>query len=213
MDLIIISFRTIFFYFLVVIAYRIMGKREVGQLGIIDLIVSFIISELVTISIENYQNTMLYSIIPIITLIILEISLANISIKSNKIRKILSGKETPIIINGKLNYKEMKKQRYSIDDLLLELRQKDIKSIKDVEYAFLETNGKLSIFKYNILKIKSTYPMPLIIDGEINKNTLKRINKSIKWLYHKLDINKLSLSDIFYAFYKNNKIYIIKKEI
>ena len=80
----------------------------------------------------------------------------------------------------------MIKQRYSLDDLLLSLRQNNIKSIEDVEYAFLETNGKLSIFKYNIFKTEGTYPLALIVDGVIQSKTLKEIRHSKYWLLNYL---------------------------
>ena len=211
MEIFVTVFRTIFFYFFVAVSYRIMGKREVGQLGIIDLIVSILIAELVAISIENTDKSILLTIFPIIVLVIIELLLAFISIKSRRFRTFLTGKPSVIINKGKINYKEMIKQRYSLDDLLICLRQKEIKSIEDVEYAFLESNGKLSIFKYNFLKTNSSYPIALIIDGMIQKNTLKQIKKSIIWLKYYLIKQDVKLEDIFYAFYKNNKVYIIKK--
>ncbi len=163
MDLVIITLKTIFFYFFILISYRIMGKREIGQLGTTDLIVSILIAELVAISIENFNDTILNTVIPITVLVILEVILAYLSIKSKKVRYFLDGKPSLIISNGKINYKEMVKSRYSIDDLLFQLRQNSIKSIEEIEYAFLEPNGKLSIFPYNLLKLKSSYPMALII--------------------------------------------------
>ena len=210
-DLIQAIFRTIFFYFLIVLAYRIMGKREVGQLGVIDLIVSILMAELIAISIENIEDPIYLTIIPIIILVILEVGLAFIAIKSKKFRNVMSGSPSLIISGGKINYKEMVKQRYTLDDLLLALRQQSIKSIEDVEYAVLEPNGKLSIFKYNLFKLKSDYPMPLILDGVIQKETLKNINKTEVWLKRNLSKKKIKKSQVFYAFYKNSKIYIIKR--
>ena len=210
MDLVIITLKTIFFYFFILISYRIMGKREIGQLGTTDLIVSILIAELVAISIENFNDTILNTVIPITVLVILEVILAYLSIKSKKVRYFLDGKPSLIISNGKINYKEMVKSRYSIDDLLFQLRQNSIKSIEEIEYAFLEPNGKLSIFPYNLLKLKSSYPMALIIDGAIQNDTLININKSKDWLLKELQQSNLGLSEIFYAFYKNHKVYIIK---
>lgn len=204
-------FRTIFFYFFVTIAYRIMGKREIGQLGVIDLIVSILIAELVAISIENIDDPIYLTIVPIILLVILELLFGFIAIKSRKFRTIFDGKPSLIICNGKVNYKEMVKQRYTLDDLLISLRQKEIKDIEQVEYAFLEPNGKLSIFKYNPFKIKSSYPMPLILDGSIQKKALKYIHKNETWLHEELAKNELVPADVFYAFYKGKKIFIIKK--
>lgn len=211
MELLTTVLRTIFFYFFVAICFRIMGKREVGQLGIIDLIVSILIAELVAISIENVDKSILFTILPIVVLVVVEMLFAFMSIKSRSFRTFVSGKPAIIINRGIINYKEMINQRYSLDDLLLNLRQKQIKSIDEVEYAFLETNGKLSIFKYNMFKMESSYPAPLIIDGVVQKNTLKNIKKNELWLRYYLLKQKIELEDIFYAFYKNKKVYIIKK--
>ena len=98
-----------------------------------------------------------------------------------------------------------------MDDLLIELRQKEIKSIEKVEYAFLEPNGKLSVFKYNVLKTTSDYPMPLIIDGNIQEKALKYIHKNKLWLINTLKKKNLKMDNIFYCFYKGYKLYIINK--
>lgn len=211
MDLLNALFRTIFFYFFVVLAYRIMGKRELSQLQVTDLIVSILMAELIAISIENMEDPIYLTIVPIVALVILEIILAKISIKSRKFNDLMSGKPSLIIVNGKLNFKEIIKQRYSLDDLLVELRQQSIKSISDVEYAFLEPNGKLSVFKYNIFKTSSDYPMPLILEGKIQEKTLMNMNKSKKWLHDKIRNKNLKVEDIFYCFSKGSKLYIIKK--
>ncbi len=211
MELLSVILRTTFFYFFIVLAYRIMGKREIGQLGIIDLIVSILIAELVAISIENLNDPIYLTIVPIALLVILELVLAFISIKSRTFRTIFGGKPSLIIANGTVNYKEMVKQRYSMDDLLLSMRQKEIKSIDEIEYAFLEPNGKLSIFKYNFFKTKGNYPMPLILDGEIQKKALEHIRKTKMWLESELAKKNLEIKDVFYAFKKKNKIFIIRK--
>ena len=203
-------FRTVFFYFVVVIAYRIMGKRELSQLQVIDFIVSILMAELIAISIENIDEPIYLALIPIVALVIIEIILAKISLKSQKFNDIMSGKPSLIILNGKLNFKELIKCRYSLDNILLELRQNGIKSISDVEYAFLETNGKLSIFKYNFFKTSSDYPMPVIVEGRIETNTLKYINKNKIWVLNELRKRNIKLENVFYSFYKNNKLYIIK---
>lgn len=211
MKLFIVIYRTIFYYFFVVIAYRIMGKREIGQLGIIDLIVSLLIAELVAMNIENPKESLFLTVIPIAVLVVLEVILAFISIKSRKFRTFLSGKPSLIISHGHINYHEMVKQRYSLDDLLMSLREKEIRSIDEVEYAILESSGKLSIFKYKIFKLKGDYPMPLIVDGHLQEKALKQIRKSKIWLGQQLSAKKLKIEDVFYAFYKGNKIYIVKR--
>ncbi len=212
MEYFIVLYRTFFFYFFIVLCYKLMGKREIGQLGVIDLIVSILIAEMVAISIENMNKSMFQTILPISLLVVLEIVLAFISLKSKGIRKILSPHPSIIILNGKVNYKEMVKQRYTLDDLLLQLRQKDIRSIEEVEYAILESNGKLSVFKYGILKIKKDLPLPVIVDGNIQYKTLKYLNKNKMWLLNNLDNQNIKLNDVFYAFYKSSKFYIIKQD-
>ena len=211
MELLTTVLRTLFFYFFVTFAYRIMGKREVGQLGIVDLIVSILIAELVAISIENVDKSIMLTIAPISLLVVIEIALAYLSTKSRWFRLVFTSKPSVIINHGVINYKEMIKQRYSLDDLLVSLRQASIKSIEDVEYAFLESNGKLSIFKYNLFKTDSAYPAPIIVDGVIQENTLKNIRKNKIWIKLYLRKQNINLEDIFYAFYKNGKIYTILK--
>ncbi len=211
MDLILVIIRTIFFYLFVLIIFRIMGKREVGKLSIQDLVVSLLIAELVAISIENYKDSILLTIIPILILLFFELTAGYLSLKFNKFRNILDGRPSLIINRGIINYKEMIKQRYNLDDLLLELRSNGIKNLKDVEYAVLENNGKLNIFKYNFLNAESANPFPLILDGIIQKDTLNYLEKDEKWLNKYLRDNNLKKDEIFYSFYKNNKIYVIKR--
>ena len=187
-----------------------MGKREVGQLGIIDLIVSVLIAELVAISLDNTDDSIFITIIPIILLVLCQIGMALLSLNKKGVREMFDGKPSVMINNGKIMIKEMIKQRYSLDDLLLSLRQNNIKSIEDVEYAFLETNGKLSIFKYNLFKTEGTYPLALIVDGVIQSKTLKEIRHSKYWLLNYLSKQDTDLNNVFYAFYKNKKIYLIK---
>ena len=106
-----------------------MGKREVGQLSITDLIVSLLIAELTVISIEDYEKSMLYSLIPIVILVLLQCILSYISLKKPKFRIFLDGNPSVIIKGGKINYNEMLKQRYNLDDLLVQLRDKGYLSL------------------------------------------------------------------------------------
>lgn len=188
-----------------------MGKREIGQLSIQDLVVSILIAEMVAISIENTKDSLWLTIMPIIVLVILEIVAAFAALKFNRFRNVIEGKPVLIINKGVVNFKEMVRQRYTLDDLLLELRSNNIKNLQDVEYAVLENNGKLNVFKYNFLKVKSENPFPLILDGIVQKSTLKYINKSEKWLYDLIEKESVDVKDVFYAFYKNNKAYVIRK--
>ncbi len=210
MKYIIIFFRSVFFYALITIIYRIMGKREIGELSIMDFIVSIFITDLVVMSIENYNESIWISLIPIIILTIIQMSFSYLSLKSKSVKNIVDGKPSLIINKGKVNFEEMKKQRYNIDDLLSQLRESSVKSIDEVDYAILETNGKLSVFLYNDDK-KRTYPLPLILDGEIEIDTLKQIGKNENWLEKELQKRRINIEDIFYCFYRNKKLYIIEK--
>lgn len=203
--------RTLFFYFVIVLAYRIMGKREVGQLGIIDLIVSILIAELVALGIEKTHQSIWMTLLPIIVLVFIELLLGYIAVKSRKFSKLFGGEPTMIINDGKIVFKNLISQRYSLDDLLLELRKKEISSIEDVEYAFLETNGDLSIFKYKPFKLKNNIPLPFIVEGIIQDDVLKQISKSKIWVKSVLESNNIDLSNVFYAIYQKNHVYVIKK--
>ena len=211
MDFLLVIFKTLFFYFLITIMYRIMGKREVGELSIMDFIVSLFIAELAAISIDKHDENIFMSLIPMIILVLLQIGVARVSLKSSKVRTILDGNPSVIINRGKVNFKEMLKQRYNLDDLLVQLRSKSIKSIEEVDYAILETSGKLSVFKKEDDSTRS-YPLPIIIDGEIQEDALMQINKTRAWLDKYLEKESYIVSEIFYCFYKNNNLFIIKKE-
>ena len=211
MDYIKIILRMSFFYFFILIIYRIMGKREVGQLGIIDLIVSILIAELVAISVEDLNTSIFYSLVPVICLVILQMLLSYSSLKNSKIRSILDGTPSIIIKYGKINYKEMIKQKYNLDDLLVQLREKGYRNIEDIEYAILENNGTLSVFEYNKTKKHTPLPMPIVLDGKIQYQTLKEIGKEEDFLYQILKNKNILLEDIFYAFYKDKNIFIIKQ--
>ena len=200
-------FKTIFMYFFIIFVYRIMGKKEVGQLSIVDLIVSILIAELIALSIGTNDKNILISVIPILVLVGVQMLISYITLKNDKIRNIIDGRPTIIIKNGKLNFTEMSKLRYSLDDLLTQLRLQGVKSIDKVKYAVLENNGNLSIFNDN-----SDYPLPLILDGVIDYSVLKEINKDYKWLINILKSKKLDLEDVFYAFYTNGKTFIIERK-
>lgn len=209
MRFIIVSFRSVFFYVVIVLVYKIMGKREIGELSIIDFIVSLFIAELVAISIENYKETLLLSLIPIIILGILQIITSHFSFRNKRVRDLLDGKPSVIIKRGKVNFKEMQRIRYNLDDLLCQLRGESIKSLAEVDYAILESNGKLSIFKK---ELDDNYPLALILDGVIDEDVLIEINKSKNWLLKELDNKNIFLENIFYAFYQKNELYIIEKD-
>lgn len=202
-----IILKTIVLYFFIILVYRIMGKKEVGKLGIVDLIVSILIAELVALSIESEESSIMISIVPILVLVIIQVGLSYLSLKSEPLRKFIDGTPVVIIKNGKLIFSEMTKLRYSLDDLITQLREQGVKSIEEVNYAVLENNGKLSVFKKDV-----DYPLPIILDGVIQYDVLKEINKTPKWLQELLKKKNLEQQDVFYAFYTKQKTFIITKK-
>lgn len=201
--------KTILFYILLIVFMRIMGKREVGELGIFDVIVFFIISELFSISISYPDSNVLKSIIPIIVIVGLQILTSKLCLKSQKFRDFIDGKPSLVIKDGKIDLKELKKQRYNIDDLLLQLHEKDIDSPSIVKYAILESNGKLSVFKKN--ENIAIFPFPIIKNGVLDEDVLNILsinkNKLIKKLFSLgyEDISKIELCII-----ENDKFYILE---
>ena len=211
MDIINALFRCIVFYIVIAISYRIMGKREIGELSIMDFIVSLFLAQLASISIENLEDSIFVSMGPILLLVIIQIILSRLSYRNTNVRSALDGNVSVIINRGKINFDEMLKQRYNLDDLLAQLREQSIKSIEEVDYALLETSGKLSVFK-TCDDESRTYPLPVVIDGKIQDDVLIQIRRSKKWLKEKLMEEGYKLEDVFYGFYRNNNLYLIKNE-
>ena len=199
--------KTLFLYIFIIIGYRVMGKKELGQLSVIDLIVSILIADMAAVCIEEQEYSVFISVVPMLTLIVMQILLSYISVKSNKFRNIIDGKPTVLINRGKVNFSAMSKLRYSLDDLTTQLREQGVKSLEEIDYAILENSGTLSIFKNT-----KEYPLPLILDGEIDYATLIELKKDKKWLDKMLKNENIELKDVFYAFYTKDKTYIIKRK-
>lgn len=209
MNISIIIIRTFFYYFLFLILFKIMGKREIGELGVNDLLVSVLFAQFATMAIEKYNDPLILTLIPTLIIVMLQVVVSYLSLKSFKFRTLVDSRPSFIIKDGKINFKEMERQRYNLEDLLTQIRDKGIKTLDQIEYAILENNGKLSIFMYDN---KNIFPLPLILDGAIQYDTLTNINKTKEWLLNILKNENTKLENVFYSFYKNNKCYIIKKE-
>ncbi|KUP06935.1 membrane protein [Bacillus coahuilensis m2-6] len=208
-----IIFRTIFLYFVITIIFRLMGKREIGELSILDLVVFIMIAELAVVAIEDTSTPLFDALLPMIILMVVQILLAFVSLKIKKCRELLDGKPTIIINNGKIDEDMMRRQRYNFDDLLLQLREKDIRNIDEVEYAILETSGKLSVIKKSQKKKDEGYTLPLILDGDIQMDHLESIGKDDWWLRKELrERGYRDLSAISFCSYQNGYFYIDLKE-
>ena len=141
-----ISFlRTIILYIVVVAGFRIMGKRQIGEMQPSELVVAIMISDLATIPMEDIGIPLFSGVIPIFTLIVMEILLSQLSLKNKKFRRLMSGKPNVIIHNGKILEEEMKNLRFNMDDLNEQLRIQGYTGISNINFAILETNGQLSI--------------------------------------------------------------------
>lgn len=200
----------IFIYIYLTILLRLFGKKEFSQLNVFDFVVFLIISEIMTMSLDTKELTVIDSVIATITLIVLDRIESFITIHSKKIRDIFEGRPCYIILNGKIQYENMKKLRYSIDDLCHHLRVNDIDSVSKVDYAVLETNGSLSIIE----KEKSITHLPdaLISDGSVNEEALKLIKKDEKWLLKELKKHQIMhYEDVLYCVLEKKGLYVIKK--
>jgi len=140
-----IALRTVIIYFLVLFFLRLMGKREIGKLSVFDLVISIMIAEIAVLVLEDPKKPMAHGLLPMALLVCIQIVVAYITLKSEKLRRWMDGRPSVIIENGKLNRNEMRKQRYTLDDLMLQLRENRITNPNDVEFAVLETTGKLSV--------------------------------------------------------------------
>ncbi len=189
--------RAIILYIVVLVVMRIMGKREIGQLQPFELAISIMIADLASVPMADLGIPLTNGIIPILGLLFIHMIISILNVKNVNIRKILSGKPTILIYRGRIDEKNLKKERLTINELQERLRGNSVFNIEDVEYAVLETNGEISILqkpeKRGIipedLKIKPKYegiPYDLVIDGKIMKENLKKIGKDEKWLLKEL---------------------------
>lgn len=233
----VVLFRTILMYALVFTVMRIMGKREIGELSIFDLVISIMIAEIAVFALEDIERPLYDGILPILMLLLIQIGIAYSSMKSRRLRLLFDGKPSVIVQNGEINQEEMRKQRYNIDDLLMQLRSQNVASVSDVEFAVLETSGQLSVFTKEqvkqgsstvksgkkregdisslISKIKfEALPLPLIVDGKVDDDNLARVGKTRFWLKNQIQ-NKgyLEFKDVFFCSIDHNgRLYINAKD-
>jgi len=185
--------RALILYTTSVLLLRIMGKRQIGQLQPYELVVIIMISELAAIPMQNTSIPLINGIVPVIVLVAAEIALSYIAMKSQRARGFICGKPSVLIENARIIESEMRRVRYNINDLLEQLRLKNVPDIRDVEFAILETSGQLSVITksekrpvmpqdLNIAPQPENLPITLIIDGRIISENLTKANKDQKWL-------------------------------
>ncbi len=222
----VIVVRTIVLYILIIFGLRIMGKRQLGELQPSELVTTIIISNIATLPIQDPKIPFLVGALPILTLVCFEVLLSVIALKSATARKIISGSPIVVIKNGKINQKEMKNLRFSIDDLMEQLRTAGIFDISEVSYAIVETNGKLSVFQFfknrnttaEMMEIKGRPiddhpPVAIITDGNVNKSAINYCGISESWLAKTLRENRITSKEVFLMVCDKEKNYqIIPKE-
>ncbi|MEK5418814.1 hypothetical protein BSK49_18375 [Paenibacillus odorifer] len=140
-------FLTVLMYFFIFLCMRIMGKREIGKLSVFDLTISIMIAEIAVFVLEDINRPIYEGVVPMATLVLIQVVVAQLSLKSRKLRLLMDGKPSILISGGKLHRGEMRRQRYNIDDLLQQLRGQNIASPADVEFAILEPSGQLTVFE------------------------------------------------------------------
>lgn len=185
--------RTIVLYLLVLLVMRLMGKREIGQLQPFELVISIMIADLASIPMSDVGVPIFNGIIPILGLLVMHLLISFCNLKSIKFRGVICGKPSILIYRGKIDEKVMKKERYTINELQERLRGKDVFNIGDVEYAILETSGEINVIlkpekrnpTLSDLNIKAQYEgtaYDLVLDGVIQYENLKKLNKDYSWL-------------------------------
>ncbi len=219
-----ICIRLAIVYFVALICMRIMGKRQIGELELSELVTAIFISELATAPVTDPNVPLLYGIIPTLLLLCFEVLLSFISIKSNFFKNLLGKNPTFLIVRGKINQHGMEKVRITVNELMAELRLKDVTDPAQINYAVLEPNGKLSV----LLKSDQQAMRPcdislpqtengihhlLISDGAVNFSNLTLANKDAAWLKRQLDERELTPKDVFFMSVDDaSNIFIVKKE-
>jgi uncharacterized membrane protein YcaP (DUF421 family) len=209
MELFMISIRIIVIYFLLIIILRILGKREVGQLSIFDLVILLIIADVASIGIDNAEF-FFHSILCLSILTFLQKAVSMLLLNNAKLRGVLDGKPTIIVYNGAIKYKNMKKEFYNIDDLISQMRLTNIMDINEIKLALLETNGRLTIFRKSE---SDAISYPLISSGEYVSDTVEILRISTQDIDEILKNNHLTVKKILYASYKKGTISYYEKPL
>jgi uncharacterized membrane protein YcaP (DUF421 family) len=219
-----ILFRTLLIYLILFLILRLMGKRQIGELEITDLVTTLLLSEIASLPITNRELPISHAVIPMVTLLFLEVTSSVILIRFPRLKGLVSARPTVILQNGKLQIAALRSLRISIDELISEIRQQGYTSISQIDCAILEKNGKLTILpkaEYSTpsagdmgLKLPKTALMHIVFsNGSVSKKGLSLIGKSEDWLMRELNRRKLSPDSLFCVTAdETGKIYTIPKE-
>ena len=217
-------FRTIIIYTLLLIAMRLMGKRQVGELEISDLVTTLLISEIASLPITDGSIPISHAILPMIVLLTFEVVSSALLATFPRMKRLMTARPSTLIRDGKLCDKAMKEARLSLDELIGELRQKDITDLSEVRHVILEQNGKITV----VLKAKYLPPNAeqmniavedpglyhIIIDkGVINKHNLKELNYTRDQLMQKINTKGTTVKEIYLMMINDRgDVQIIRKD-
>lgn len=216
--------RTIIIYFLLTLCVRLMGKRQIGELQPGELVITILISEIAASPITNTEQPVFNTVITLLLLVFLEFLSSVLNRKSVRLRYITDGRPVTVITKGNLHQKNLKRLRYTVDDLLSALRQKDVFDIDDVQYAVVETNGTLSVLLKNEFqpltpesvnnpKKKADAPCPVIIDGKIINSSLDNCPLTATQIQKEIKNKNLKIKNIILmTIDKEKNLKIIEKE-
>jgi uncharacterized membrane protein YcaP (DUF421 family) len=220
----ILLIRTIILYILVVIVLRLMGKRQIGELQPYELVITIMISDLASLPMTDTRIPLMHGLIPILTLLLLQVCISLIELKSEKAHSLLDGKPCVVIKNGQIQVPVLRSQIFTTSHLMEELRINGYFNINEIEYAILETNGQLSVIPkseyaqvtrkdLNIKSPQTSLPLILITEGKILSKNLQFIEKDEKWLNDILEKNNIkNIKELFVGYMdtSNNFIYQYK---
>lgn len=216
--MLVVFIRSIILYVAVLISLRVMGKGEIAEMNCFDLVITLLIAEVASTPMENNDIPLLYGIASLIGLVFIQTVISVISLKFRSISRFVSGKPSILINKGKIDYKILKKEKITIDELLEQLRVQGYFNIKYVQYALLETDGNLSVVpttNYNSTPSVEYKHMPisLIQDGKIIKESLKSIQEDETWLNNILKSHHIdNVKDVLLCVLDEyDKIFIQKK--
>ncbi len=216
--------RSIILYPLLIIVIRLMGKRQLGQMEASEFVVTMLVADLAAVPMQDLGTPLLYGVIPIVTVLILELVLSALSYYSISFRKLFCGKPVILMENGKILQENLKKTRLTPDELTEYLREKDIVDLSSVKYAILETNGELSALlnpqdrpltpkDAGIALPELELPITIISGGKLLEENLRLSGRDRGWVEQILSGHKCSVSDIYLLTAEpSGKIYLSKKE-
>jgi len=178
--MLVLIIRTLILYLVVVFSLRIMGKRQIGEMQPSELVVAIMISDLASVPMQSIEIPLLSGVIPVLTLLVGEVTMSYVSLKSKRIRRYITGEPSIVIYNGHINEGELERLRFNLNDLMEQLRLSGSPNPCDVKVAVLETNGQLSVLENGKNKAEEL-PFVFVADGEINESELKRAGKTRGW--------------------------------